>query len=808
LEGRAGDVARAARSGGASVFYRHETAFALAAVAAVWAAAALQWIAFDLVVPWDSKNQFYAFFRFMARAIHDGALPFWNPYHYGGHPSLADPQSLVLSPAFVLWALFDPAPSLRAFDTIVFAHLLAGGLSVALYGRRHGWPAAACVLAAAVFMLGGPAAGRAQHVGAILSYATFPVALLLLEIALDRRSLDLRSLAAALGCAVATALMVLGRNQVAMLLAVLLAAFALRRVAVAHDPMRYLRSRAAAFAVMALATFAIAAVPLLLTAQFAQLSNRHDIPLDAALMSSLYPANFANLLVANVFGALEPHDAGHWGPGPSTRPGLDATDSSFNYLFAGSLTALLLLWHGIAGGRAFAPGRRLLAAAAGVAVLYAIGRTTPAFALMFEYVPGVAVFRRPVDATFVLMAAVALLSGHIAADYMRDGLPRAPRWALALSVAAAAGLLAWAAVFSGISGKAGAAALEIAKALPVYAALVAALALARSARARAIVASLAVAFTAGELALRNAGSELNAEARWYYGVLERPTGEDLRIVETLARAIASERHGAVRPRIEIVGLGGPWQNAAMVHGFEATNGYNPLRIGAYDLLVAPGESPWTAEHRLFPRSFPRYGCTLSRLLGLEFVVLDRPMERMPHQTAHGDAELLMAGPKAWIYKLRGVAPRATLSRTVRVADAEGFVATAQFPDIQSDAEVWIDDDQTLAQSYAAALRDAPGRAEIVRYAPDRIEIAVETASPAILTLHEAWYPGWEVEVNGVRQPLLRADVLFRAVEIPAGTHRVTFAFRPLSAANLVGAVRSLAMPRPHWSLASADWPGL
>ena len=118
--------------------------------------------------------------------------PFWNPYHYGGHPSVADPQSLIFAPLFVLWALFDPAPSLRAFDLLVYAHLLIGGLCVAAIGWRARWPVAACVLAAALFMFGGAAAGRLQHTGIILSYGLFPLALLLLQLALERRSLAAR----------------------------------------------------------------------------------------------------------------------------------------------------------------------------------------------------------------------------------------------------------------------------------------------------------------------------------------------------------------------------------------------------------------------------------------------------------------------------------------------------------------------------------------------------------------------------------------------------------------------------------------
>ncbi|MCB1508865.1 MAG: hypothetical protein KDI98_09020, partial [Hyphomicrobiaceae bacterium] len=46
---------------------------ALALVTLFWAAAFLQWPLRDLVVPWDSKNQFYTFFRFMADAIAQGS---------------------------------------------------------------------------------------------------------------------------------------------------------------------------------------------------------------------------------------------------------------------------------------------------------------------------------------------------------------------------------------------------------------------------------------------------------------------------------------------------------------------------------------------------------------------------------------------------------------------------------------------------------------------------------------------------------------------------------------------------------------
>lgn len=271
----------------------------------------------------------------------------------------------------------------------------------------------------------------------------------------------------------------------------------------------------------------------------------------------------------------------------------------------------------------------------------------------------------------------------------------------------------------------------------------------------------------------------------------------------------------MRPRVEIVGLGGPWQNAAMIYGFEATNGYNPLRIGAYDRLVQPGESPYTVLHRRFPTSFPGYSCDLGKLLGLEYVVLDRPIELMPHLSQWSTVETIMAGPTAWIYRLPNPAPRVALASVVRVADADAFVDAGQFPRLNGTSEVLIDDDDELSPARATAATGAagagapaiaaarpanvlapvlqqmmrsPGRAEITAWRPDRVEIAVEARTSTVLTLHEPWYPGWEVEVDGVRKPLLRSDVLFRGVEVPAGKSKVVFAYRPLSRENLRAAL--------------------
>jgi hypothetical protein len=742
-------------------------------IGGIWLIAASRWIVADTVVPWDSKNQFYAFFRFLASAIHSGASPFWNPYHYGGHPSVADPQSLIFAPLFLLWALVDPTPSLRAFDLIVFAHLLIGGLGIGAIGWRAGWPLAACVLAAALFMLGGVAAGRLQHTGLILSYGLFPPALLLLQLALDRRSIPI-----AAGFALVASALALGRNQVALLLCFVLIAVAVAEIASAERPLRYLRERTVVLACMAGIGFVLIAAPLLLTMQFAALSNRPSLALDIALKGSLYPAHLAQLAVPNIYGAQETF----WGPGPATVPETAYTDESFNYLFVGAVPMVLLLWFGVVGGWAFRRGRALLTGVIAVALVYALGRYTPLFAWAFDWVPGVNKFRRPVDADFVLMAALALLAGHILSDYVRTGLPRRRILASSAISAGVVGMLAWAVVFSARSGHGVEAFVEVLKAAPIAIGAIAILALARTRRSRVVAAAVVTLIAVTDLMWWNVAFRINAERRANYSVLDQPKPADAQVLELVERLVRERQAAGERPRIEIIGMGGSWQNIAMVRGLEATNGYNPLRIGFYDRLVSPGESNWLQELRDFPASFDNYDCALARALGLEFVVLDRPIEKVAHLARRPVADTVQAGPNVWIYRLLDPAPRLTFSRRIQVADADGTRANGQLLASPSPDRVLIDDDTPPVKSY---LTDgSAGHARIVAWRPDRIEIETESAYGGMLALHDTYYPGWIAEIDGTRVPILRADVLFRGLEVPAGSHRVLFRYAPFALDNL------------------------
>jgi len=344
-------------------------------------------------------------------------------------------------------------------------------------------------------------------------------------------------------------------------------------------------------------------------------------------------------------------------------------------------------------------------------------------------------------------------------------------------------------MFSQRSDHGQAALLAVLMTAPIPLAVIALLSVARTPRTRGVAALVVAAIAVTELLWWNAAFRLNAESSSHYAVLDQPAAADMQALALLEHAIGERQASGARPRVEIVGMGGPWQNVAVVRGLEATNGYNPLRIGIYDRLVSPGEGNWRADLRAFPASFDGYDCALARALGLEFVVLGQPIENVPHLSRRPVADVLQAGPQIWIYRLHDAAPRLKFTTRIQIADADAVSGSGQLLVNPSPDRVLIDDDTPPTRSYSEALNASAGTARIVAWLPDRIEIEADSETGGMLALHDTYYPGWIAEIDGRAAPILRADVLFRAVELSSGRHHVVFRFAPFSLGNLKSALK-------------------
>ena len=129
-----------------------------------------------------------------------------------------------------------------------------------------------------------------------------------------------------------------------------------------------------------------------------------------------------------------------------------------------------------------------------------------------------------------------------------------------------------------------------------------------------------------------------------------------------------------------------------------------------------------------------------------------------------------------VYENLDVLPRAFVARRVSVVGSEEeALARMQSPDFDPTAEVVIEGGPDEA---APASGEETAQVRVVTYGPERVEIEAELEEPGYLVLTDANYPGWRAWVDGEEAEVRTADLLFRALRLEPGRHRVLFLFQP------------------------------
>jgi hypothetical protein len=192
---------------------------ALLVVLAAWLVLSSPWLSGEVTIPYDAKAHFQAQIQFLANALHSGQSPFWTHNVFVGSPQIADPQSLIFSPAFLL-AYFEAVPSFRQLDGMVFAYLGLAALAVLVFFRDRGWHPAGAAVAAIALAFGASAAWRLQHIMQVQTLLFIALSLWLLARALTHSSSFYGVLAG-----IFIALMIIGPGQVSLLGCYLLAGY-------------------------------------------------------------------------------------------------------------------------------------------------------------------------------------------------------------------------------------------------------------------------------------------------------------------------------------------------------------------------------------------------------------------------------------------------------------------------------------------------------------------------------------------------------------------------------------------------------
>jgi hypothetical protein len=198
-----------------------------------------------------------------------------------------------------------------------------------------------------------------------------------------------------------------------------------------------------------------------------------------------------------------------------------------------------------------------------------------------------------------------------------------------------------------------------------------------------------------------------------------------------------------------------WNTAHRVGNFEAYAALFPVRAARYRRRAGlvkqlPGVGIWGVSHAVVPGR-PERAAEMNLPPPYRVVAADPVL----------DAVLLGITHR----------PRAYLARELASVDRRGAM------------EFVLDDrsvatDRTVLEATVPAGYVPPaGDAEVVRDAPERVDVRARAAGPALLVLNDVYAEGWRAEVDDAPAEILPANYLARGVWIPPGEHVVSFRYR-------------------------------
>jgi len=713
--------------------------------------------------------------RAFVEAVRGGEWPTWNPWIAFGQPLWADANTQVLYPP--TWLLLALAPW-RYYVLFVVGHLLLAGAGSYALSRALALSRTAAWLTAATWVCAGPLASQVPVWNQLAGTAWMPWTVLF-----ALRTLRTWRLPPLLFWGCGHALQILaGAPEAALMTLAGIGAAALAMVLAARPHMAQAAWRALA-AVAAAGTIALGLsagqwVPSLETARRSERSR-----LSEAMRSqwSVHPVALAQAVVPVALPDVPLE--------PAQRRGVFESTDFVPSLYLGA-AALGLGAAALAG-----PRQRLalwLLGGLAAAVAIALGRHAPFEHAATTVLPFLRSLRYPVKAMVAGSLAASLACG-LGLDAWRAGTgghrwrALAPLAAVAATVLAVAVLLVVAAKGALSPPAAEVLGAEAARAMmpPVAVALFAAvgvLLVAACARPSPRAVALIGALVVGDLATAHARLNPTAPPALF---TRRPPAVSLVAGDAPQRVYVQDYFlGAEASRL--LGRPDPFAITRAPVGWSVP----AARALALRLCLFP---PSAGEWGLFG-SFDRDTAALTpaALAHLTAAVTESADTRQQAALLRVGAVrhvLTLHEPPAGLYE-----PMATVD-CLLPAPGRIFRVPQPMPRAHVVGRAWPSDalaalvdpafdprrEVLLAPGGPAPLAAAgtfEGAATVLSESTTRVALRARASAPGYLVLADAYDPGWIATVDGQPAEVLRANVAFRAVAVPAGTHEVEMRYVP------------------------------
>ncbi len=702
--------------------------------------------------------------------VSSGTLPLWNPNFSFGMPMLADPGSQSLYPFTWLNLLL---PLTTYYKVYALSHAFVGALGLYRLARRQSLGRPASFVAAAVWLDAGPFQELLSQTHHFAGAAFMPWVLLALDQALARPTTRSGVILGALAAGQVLA----GSGDMCLMTVFVAAAWgavkAWRRPAA--ELLQVARSVLGVALPLALLLSAAQWLP---TLDLLRWGARAGMATQANTYWSLHPASLLDLFIPRAVSALPLREA--------LREALyESREPLYACLYLGAPALILVGFGLIAEGSQRA---RFCLAGFGLALVAALGRHTPVYPWLVRFTP-LAMLRYPTKYTIAAAFFWALLVGFAAEAWLSSETgPARRRAATALAVAlvlAAAGAaftlwLAPSLLYPWLSDETLARAVAVDELAAKLAVAVTLSALTGWCLARLPPGSrlmgLPLAIVVADLARVAQG--VNVPGPRELLEYRPPAAAMLPARARLYVSQAQPRHWLPQQVVRVpAGWGRAWA-VALGRGemlwppLGGRFGFRGSFDGDFTGLAAPLVSNLTLI--LLQAEGTPLASRLLRTAGVDYVVTvdDKPWP---------DLELAAELPSVFRLPIRllrvpGTRPEALLVGGSRVAaEPESFQALGSV-DFDPATETILASGPALAPSE----RPFEGRLRVIERGADRLRAGTRSNAPALLVFLQSYHPGWRAFLDGAPAPIVRADILFQAVAVPAGEHVVEFRYRPWS----------------------------
>jgi len=700
----------------------------------------------------DFLVYFYPIKRFAYDYVStNGSFPLWNPYLFSGTPFIANIQAAMFYPLGFLYYVI-PTETAYLYSTVL--HCIVGTVFMYMFMRSLSVSKSGAFLSGFIFIFNGYFMAHlyAGHLSFIQTYVWIPLIFLFLVRFTQS------------GCFryVITAGLILGIQILGgfpqlvfyTILSAILFSFYPCGTRIKIEGTQYLLKMAVAAGMFVLIGFFIAAIQLLPTYEFTQLSTRAEgVGYQFATMGSLPPKNLLTFFFPLLFGS--PADGTFWVSGETWE-----FWEYCGYVGIGALAIATIKVRKVVSDHL---GRFFIMLIV-IALFLALGKYNPVYPVIYR-LPGFNNFRIPAQMIFLYVFSIAVLTGK-GLDFIKGSKALSMRikqivfYALCFFLPLVIWSYGFADSFSNFLSQhiqfTGMTIEQISRIAPVI--------------SSAIFVSYGILFAVSvSLYLYDKESisysmltvTLIFVSIMDLGSLSSPMIQ-VTDIKSLLNKGKSLNYITQNPIISRTAINGRCfiENAGLWYGFQDIQGYDPLILKRYMEYINRSQGLPPDDKVVNLHYVADFNNTLIRLLNLKYVV-DCKGQRLG--------------------KVDPFIPRCFIVHDMVI---KGKNETLDFMlEDQFDPQKVVVFEKGNAPATFFPKEPIPGSNEkcwITAYRNNEIRLVADMKAPGFLMMSEINYPGWQVFVDGAKKNIHTGNYLFRVVPLDSGRHEIHFIFNPLS----------------------------